>query len=263
MLAAKRANSDKSRSDESRSDKSRPGQKCFIVEGNIGAGKSTFLKIVQNYLNAQIVFEPHEKWQKVGGTENLLEKFYTDTSRWAYTFQSYAFITRVIEQEEHAKKNPFSVQVLERSVYSDRYCFAKNCFEMGTMTALEWKLYQEWFSWLVDNYTVKPDGFIYLHTDPIVCFQRLLKRNRKEEASVPLSYLEKLHEKHEDWLMKKKDVAPYIKKTPVLVLECNNDFEHSKQEQEKHMQKISSFFDVSYRQVHANSSCVAPKDHIL
>ena len=218
-------------------------QKCFILEGNIGAGKSTFLKIMRGYLNVQIVPEPHEKWQKIGDSdENLLEKFYNDTPRWAYTFQSYAFVTRVREQEEYAKKNGYPVQVLERSVYSDRYCFAKNCFELGTMTALEWKLYQEWFSWLVDNYTVKPSGFIYLGTDPEICYKRLLKRNRKEEAEVPLSYLEKLHNKHEEWLVKKENVAPYLKNIPVLILECNNDFEHSKPEQEKHIEKIISFF---------------------
>ena len=70
-------------------------QKYFVVEGNIGAGKSTFLKVINTFLNAQVVFEPHEKWQNVAG-ENLLDRFYADTQRWAYTFQTYAFITRII-----------------------------------------------------------------------------------------------------------------------------------------------------------------------
>ena len=75
-------------------------QKVFILEGNIGAGKSTFLSLIKELLPVQIVYEPVEKWQHVGAGENILEKFYTDTHRWAYTFQSYAFITRVIEQKE-------------------------------------------------------------------------------------------------------------------------------------------------------------------
>ena len=87
----------------------------LIVEGNVGAGKSTFLKMLDRYLNAQLVLEPHERWQDING-DNLLEKFYTDTSRWAYTFQTYAFITRVWEQQS-ALKNCFSdVHILERSV---------------------------------------------------------------------------------------------------------------------------------------------------
>ena len=220
--------------------------KYLVVEGNVGAGKSTFLKILRDALQVQIVPEPHEKWQSVGGTENLLEKFYTDTSRWAYTFQTYAFVTRVVEVETYAKKTSFPALILERSVYSDRYCFAKNAFQMGAMNALEWKLYQEWFAWLVEGYTKKPDGFIYLQTDPKVCYKRMLKRNRSEEASVSLDYLSKLHEKHEDWLIHKKDIAPYLKETPVLTLECNQDFEDNHEEQAKHLKKITEFFQLGY-----------------
>ena len=141
--------------------------KYFVVEGNIGAGKSTFLKVINTFLNAQVVYEPHAKWQNVGG-ENLLERFYADTQRWGYTFQTYAFLTRVLEREKAALTNTHPFQILERSVFSDRYCFAQNCFELGLMNALEWKLYQEWFAWLVDTYMAKPK-WIHLFTDRSVC----------------------------------------------------------------------------------------------
>lgn len=218
-----------------------PKQKCFIVDGNIGAGKSTFLKMINDHLQVQVVLEPHEKWQRVVGQENLLEKFYNDTARWAYTFQTYAFVTRVMEQQTQAKRNPHAVQVLERSVFSDRYCFAKNAYESGFMNALEWKLYQEWFAWLVDNYVTKPAGFIYLKTDPTICHERLKKRNRQEETDVSFEYLQQLHDKHEAWLINKHGVADYIKDVPVLVLDCDNDFEHTKSEQENHLEKIINF----------------------
>lgn len=218
-------------------------QKIFIVEGNVGAGKSTFLKIIQHYLNVQVVSEPLERWQNVGGTDNLIEKFYQDMHRWGYTFQTYVFITRIQKQIEYAKKNPYDVQVLERSVFSDLYCFARNLFELGHMNELEWKLYQELFSWLVDTYCPKPTGFIYLQTDPDICYARLQKRARSEEAVVPFEYLERLHQKHENWLIAKKDVIHYLKDTPVLVLHCNKDFEQDVQEQEGHIDKIISFIN--------------------
>lgn len=216
----------------------------IMVEGNVGAGKSTFLKIINDALDVQIVYEPHTKWQNVGGT-NLLDCFYKETNRWAYTFQSYAFVTRVLETENFAKKHPNTTLIVERSVYSDRYCFARGCFEQGTMNALEWKLYQEWFAWLVGNYTQKPQGFIYLQTDPTVCYERMKKRNRTEESAVSLDYLTTLHKKHEDWLVKKIDIDSFIADVPVLVLECNNDFENNVAEQEKHLEKISDFFSIA------------------
>ncbi len=222
-----------------------PEHKYFVVEGNIGAGKSTFLRIITEYLNAQVVYEPHQKWQNVGG-ENLLERFYSDTQRWAYTFQTYAFVTRVLERELQAKECTSPFQILERSVYSDRYCFAQNCYEMGVMNALEWKLYQEWFSWLVDNYMAKPSGFIYMKTDPEICYKRLLKRNRSEEAGVSKEYLKLLHDKHESWLVQKEGVAPYLKDTPVLVIHCDEDFESNPRIQQEHMAKIAQFLEVQY-----------------
>ncbi len=213
------------------------------IEGNIGAGKSTFLSLVDQWLDVQVVYEPHTKWQEVGG-ENLLEKFYSDTSRWAYTFQTYAFVSRVVEQENFARNSDKAIHVLERSVYSDRYCFAKNCFQMGTMNALEWKLYKEWFSWLVGTYVRPLNGYIYLQTDPEVCHKRLIKRDRSEEKSVSLDYLKLIHEKHEQWLVQKYEIEDAMMDLPVLILECNKDFEKDFKAQEQHMQKISEFFNV-------------------
>ena len=229
--------------------KKAPVRHVLVIEGNIGAGKSTFLRLLNQHLDIDPVFEPHDKWQNVGGGENLLEKFYTDIRRWAYTFQTYAFVTRVLEQEKEVHNCLSGVQVLERSVYSDRYCFAKNCFEMGVMLPLEWQLYRDWFDWLVEGYTTKPTGFIYLKTEPSVCYDRLRKRNRHEEAAVPLDYLRRLNEKHEDWLIKRGGIADYLKDVPVLTLSCDHDFEEDEQELARHLAKIVETFEIQYKSV--------------
>ncbi len=212
-----------------------------MVEGNIGAGKSTFLRLIEEHLPVQIVYEPVDQWQRVAAGENLLERFYKDTQRWAYTFQSYAFITRVMEQQKKALELVHGLQVIERSVYSDRYCFAKNCFEMGTMNPLEWSLYQEWFDWLIENYVQKPSGFIYLRTSPEKSYERLKKRARSEEKVVPLEYLTLLHNKHEQWLIEKKNVAQSLFDVPVLVIEADQEFESSPAQMEEHVTQIAKF----------------------
>ncbi|MBA3752356.1 deoxynucleoside kinase [Candidatus Dependentiae bacterium] len=228
-------------------------QKYFVVEGNIGAGKSTFLKVIQNFLNAQVVMEPHEKWQNVGG-HNLLDNFYADPERWSYTFQMYAFITRTMERKNAALRNSKPFQILERSVYSDRYCFAQNCYELNVMSELEWNLYKECYDWLIDSYTVKPNGFIYLQTDPEVCYKRLLKRNRFEEAGVSLDYLQRVHDKHESWLIKKEGIAQFLVEVPVLVIPCHEDFEQDIELQKAHMVKIIDFLAVHHEIPHALSA---------
>ena len=68
------------------------------IEGNIGAGKSTFLKILKlNLEKIKIIEEPLIKWQNIeqdGINYNILDMYYKDPKRWAYTFQTYAFYSR-------------------------------------------------------------------------------------------------------------------------------------------------------------------------
>ncbi len=234
--------------DPALSEVGQPAKQWIIVEGNVGAGKSTFLKMIQQYLDVGFVYEPHEQWQRVGDTGNLLEQFYENPQRWAYTFQSYAFITRIKAQQQFAQKTHQQNCILERSVFSDRYCFAKNAYETGFMSPLEWHLYREWFSWLVEYYMPKPAGFIYLRVDPKVCLDRMQIRNRHEESSVPLHYLQQLHEKHEKWLVQKEGVDALVRDVPVLILDGNPDFEHTVSQQLDHIAKITNFFkDVHHK----------------
>lgn len=49
----------------------------------------------------QVVHEPVEQWQSVrtveGDTLNLLDKFYSNPPKYAYTFQNYVFMSRVLQ----------------------------------------------------------------------------------------------------------------------------------------------------------------------
>ena len=52
----------------------------------------------------------------------MLSQFYNDPLRWAYTMESFTFITR-LHIEKQRRKNPVSVScsINERSVYSSKY----------------------------------------------------------------------------------------------------------------------------------------------
>ena len=82
------------------------------------------------------------------------------------------------------------------------------------MHDIEFQIYEKWSNWLRDELCDKIDAIIYLRSTPEVSAERIKKRNREEE-NIPLEYLNKLHQYHDDWLMKKTD-------TPVLVLDADN-----------------------------------------
>jgi hypothetical protein len=69
-------------------------------------------------------------------------------------------------------------------------------------------------------------------------------RGRQEESAVAFSYLQQLHTKHEEWLMKKVGVASYLVDTPVLVLDCDRDFENNQEILEEHLNTIAEFIGV-------------------
>lgn len=188
----------------------------LCVEGNIGVGKTTFLqKLIGQSVELQevveVVPEPVEQWQSVGNENvNLLDLFYNDQRRYAYTFQHYVFVTRVMQEKNSrdlletlakSEDNKKSLRLLERSVFSDRMVFVRAVHEAKCMSDVELSIYDSWFSPMVSALpTLIPDGFIYLKADPRTCLERMSSRARSEEVGVSLDYLENLHSKHEDWL---------------------------------------------------------------
>ncbi|PKA57348.1 hypothetical protein AXF42_Ash013535 [Apostasia shenzhenica] len=80
----------------------------FCVEGNISVGKTTFLQRIANETIelrdlVEIVPEPISKWQDIGPDHfNILDAFYAEPKRYAYTFQNYVFVTRVMQERESA-----------------------------------------------------------------------------------------------------------------------------------------------------------------
>ncbi|KJE95482.1 dihydroxyacetone kinase 2 [Capsaspora owczarzaki ATCC 30864] len=364
----------------------------IALEGNISAGKSTFLDILSQELDIVIVPEPVSRWQQVdeirndprsaaafremaifqgeAGSEpehqdgdshahpaafargttpsifelensntfdsipasqdtggNLLSLFYNSPNRWSFTFQIYACLSRIRAQQRppenpHPKtlfigrKNsnsqsqsesptsdviekdstpaildrglkrsasedqdpattssstevstvesgntraqarprlasvseipPTSIHFTERSVFSDRYCFALNCVETGLMTRPEFFIYQEWHSFMEASVpeAMKLDGIVYLRSTPEVCHERLQRRAREEESAVSVDYLHQLHQRHEDWLIRKKEslkVSPLASSCPLLIVDSDKEFQHDPVRCKEMVEQVKQF----------------------
>ena len=213
----------------------------FIVEGNIGVGKSTFLSgLATLHPSIQVVPEPKDDWTRQIEGESLLDNFYQNPQRWAYTMETLALMRRSTDYAFYKTGSAAQIQVLERSMYSGHYCFAQNGHDEGYFSALEWHLYNEWAHFLFSR-SPKPTGFIYLRAEPSTCFARIQKRNRSSENSLSLAYVEKIHAYHEQFLLDKKDIHASIAQIPVLVLDCNNEFATTTSLSQSHKQAIIEF----------------------
>nr|CAD7396555.1 unnamed protein product [Timema cristinae] len=185
-----------------------------FVEGNIGSGKTTLLNHFSQQEDVCLLSEPVELWRNVKG-HNLLGLMYEDPKRWSLTFQTYVQLTML---DLHTRHTAQPTKLMERSIFSARYCFVENLVNNGLMPQAEYVVLDEWFKWITSNLDVGGDLIVYLRTRPEVVYERMKARARKEEACVPLDYLSKLHDLHEDWLYNK---TKFSCPAQVLVLDAN------------------------------------------
>lgn len=183
------------------------------LDGNIGAGKTTLLQKLKDIRNVKIIEEPVNIWEQFhSGNKNILQHFYEDTKRWAYTFQNAAILTRILHVEKVIKENPgYDFYVTERSILTDKNVFAKMLHEDELLNDMEMQLYNMWF----DNYgnTLRVSGILWLDTNVSTCVERIKKRGRSGEENISREYLEKLHYSHETWL--NHEIIPFCR------IDCN------------------------------------------
>jgi deoxyadenosine/deoxycytidine kinase len=204
------------------------------LDGNIGAGKSTLLSEIRNRLHGvHIVDEPVGQWTSLKNAEgkNLLELFYEDKKRWAYTFQNCAILTRLkniqdaVENLDLTIKEP-QVIITERSVLTDKHVFAEMLRDSGDIDPLEWDLYESWFNIFGKKYPVK--GIIYISTSANTSNGRIQLRNRLGEDKIGIDYLDSLDKQHKKW----------INNTNIPVLTLSTEVDVSV---EKNIQEIVEF----------------------
>ncbi len=166
----------------------------WSIEGNIGAGKSTLTNALkQRYPKIyNTIPEPVQVWMDTG----MLQSYYADKRRWAYTFQNFALVTRLISWRENKKLDKINLN--DRSIFGDKEVFAKMLMDDGLMEPLEMAVYNEYHKLITPDDV--PSLFVYLKTPVDTCLERIHKRARSSEEAIPREYLQKVHDLHEDWM---------------------------------------------------------------
>jgi len=201
--------------------------RIISIEGNIGTGKSTFVNYLKTHAstvdNCIFLEEPLSIWQQLQDEQsrNILQLFYTDKTRWTFTFQLSVLLSRIQLLMDTIKEHPTKTIVIERSICSDRNIFAKLSYSQSYMTVLEWNLYNSWFDMVTTHSSCVPTEYVYLHTDPETCYSRMVKRSRTEESEVSLEYIHLVHNAHTEWLKELADENKY----PVHTIDFTRDMD--------------------------------------
>ena len=207
------------------------------VDGNIGSGKSTFVRLIGEHFkdNVCILKEPVDEWENIKDRsgKTIIQNFYENQQDYAFSFQMMAYISRLSSLRRLVKSNPNGIIITERSVLTDRQVFAKMLFDAGKIKDIEYSIYLKWFDEYVEDYPIS--HIIYLKTTPEICGERIKKRLRDGEDNVELDYLKSCDDYHETWLQK----------TDIQVMEIsgNPDIEKMPSTIDKWMKQIKTLIE--------------------
>ena len=181
--------------------------KILSIEGNIGSGKSSFVKVLTEYykktdklnkLKIYFLEEPVNIWETIQNEkqENIIECFYRDQEKYAFSFQMMAYISRLSLLRKAMEKG-YNYILTERCVNTDRNVFAKMLYDSGKIEKINYEIYIKLFDEFIEEFN--NFHYIYIKTDPNIALERVNKRARTGE-SIPLAYLVVCDHYHNNWL---------------------------------------------------------------
>ena len=187
------------------------------IEGNIGSGKSTLLETLKTIFkeNSNVLFlrEPVDEWEKIKDKDGntMLQKFYANQEVYSFAFQMMAYISRLtilretvrdimnkVSLQNNKNENDKYIIITERSLYTDKFVFAKMLYDQGKIEDVMYQIYLNWFDEFAKDFPV--NDVIYVNTEPTKCYERIHKRARVGEEVIPLAYLTACHDYHNGFL---------------------------------------------------------------
>jgi len=228
------------------------------IEGNIGSGKSTLLETLKTIFkeNSNIVFlrEPVDEWEKIKDKDGntMLQKFYANQKEYSFAFQMMAYISRLtilretvrdimnkvsLDNGKINKQNKYII-ITERSLYTDKFVFAKMLYDQGKIEDVMYQIYLNWFDEFAKDFPV--NDVIYVNTDPTKCYERIHKRARVGEEVIPLEYLTACHDYHNAFLNETTGI-----KATQLVLNGNLDIFQNSQIIDEWIISINHFLQIA------------------
>jgi deoxyguanosine kinase len=153
----------------------------IVVEGPIGAGKTSLARKLAEHLSAQALLEDPN-------ANPFLPGFYHDPSRYALSAQLFFLLQRVNQLRNLDQSAPSA------SVTVADFMLAKDpLFAAITLGEAELKLYEGVYNQLRPHAPV-PDLVVYLQAAPEVLIERVRRRNADFERGITQEYLTKLSE---------------------------------------------------------------------
>jgi len=190
----------------------------ICIEGAIGVGKTSLVKLLAVEMEAKTVLEKFED-------NPFLRDFYTDRNRYAMQTQLFFLLSRYKQQQDLQQMDMFT-----KSVISD-YMFDKDrLFAALNLSDMELDLYNRIANELQKN-IVYPDLIIFLQSETDRLMYNIKIRGRKFEKNMDYTYIDNLNQIYNEYFFR-------YDKGPLVIINTNDiDFVNNRQD----LQEIIDF----------------------
>ncbi len=164
-----------------------------VIEGNIGAGKTTLATRIADQFNGRLILEHF-------ADNPFLPKFYNDPEKYSFPLEMSFLASRYKQL-----KDEIEPQDLFRAFTVADYYFMKSLvFASSTLKGEEYNLYRQIF-YIIYGTLPKPDIFVYLHLTPERLLENIEKRGRNYEKSITKEYLRKIQDSYFNFFRQNPD----------------------------------------------------------
>ena len=185
----------------------------IVIEGNIGAGKTSFATRLAEECNARLILEQFEE-------NSFLPKFYEDPARYAFPLE----LSFLADRYQQLKGQFGASDMFKTFTIADYFIFKSLIFASRNLEQLEFGLYSKLFA-IVSSVVPKPDLIVYLYLSLDNLKKNIQKRGRPYEQNIQFDYLDKIQTGYLDYLRQQPDQRVLLIDTnDIDFVERNEDY---------------------------------------
>ena len=192
--------------------------RSIAVEGPIGVGKTSFVRLLAKKFDAFTVFEDLNN--------PFLKDFYEDKPGASFQAQLFFLLSRHRQLQELAHRDLFHQITLCDYIFSKDKIFAYLNLDDSELLIYD-KLYA-----MLEEQVVKPDLVIYLQAETKTLIERIHGRNREYESSISEAYVNEVNKAYNYFFF-------HYNQTPLLVIDTTAiDFVHHEEHLDELVEQI-------------------------
>ncbi len=149
----------------------------LVIEGNIGAGKTSLCQMISKQKNAKLILEQF-------ADNPFLPKFYQNPERYSFTLE----LSFLADRYKQLKKELENYDLFSELIVSDYYFSKSILFAASTLQQDEYQLYRQIFD-IIYNRIPSPDLYVYLHKSVDNLMENIKLRGRNYEQNISKDYL--------------------------------------------------------------------------